>query len=90
VVEVKGHRYSDGDLSRALALLPTPLFRANDIFNVAVQLGFRMSAGQGLWTRLQKDGLIVRTNIQIGKSPRRLYWERVPQAMPPHEERIVL
>lgn len=67
---------SDGDLDRALSLLPEPLFRNADIYDVAVDLGFRRWYGATIWYRLIKNGRIVRTATPICRSGRWCYWER--------------
>jgi hypothetical protein len=68
--------YTQGDLERALILLPSPLFRHDNIYGIAVELGFRKAEGESLWYRLVRDGLIVRTNVPIGLGNRWMYWER--------------
>jgi hypothetical protein len=69
---------TDGDVARALIVLPSPLFRPADIYAAAVLLGFAPSRGQSLWNALIKRGLIVRTGIPIGLAARRFYWQRTP------------
>lgn len=71
-----------GDVDRALLLLPEPLFRNRDIYDVAIALGFKAWVGQTLWSRLKRDGRIVRTAIPLDDKQRSgarvsgFYWER--------------
>lgn len=73
---------TQGDVERALLLLPEPYFRNRDIYDVAIALGMKAWMGQTLWGRLKRDGLIVRTAIPIVEHNKRggyvsaFYWER--------------
>jgi predicted transcriptional regulator len=65
-----------GDVERVLALLPAPLFRPRDIYDVAAKLGLDGSEANRMWRTLLEQGRIVRTATPIGNAKRRFYWER--------------
>lgn len=65
-----------GDVERVLALLPRPLFRPRDIYDVATKLGLDGSEANRMWRTLVEQGRIVRTGTPIGRFQRRFYWER--------------
>lgn len=75
-------KITDGDVERALALLPSPMFRPRDIYDVADELFGRRYRyyGNALWYLLEKRGRIVRTGTLIGRAKRRFYWQRTPGA----------
>lgn len=70
--------FTQGDLERALLLLPEPIFRARDIYPVAGELYGDRTRGNPLWMKLCQLGLIVRTSKRIGRYTNRFYWERTP------------
>lgn len=66
-----------GDVERVLALLPAPVFRPRDIYEVARKLGIDDgSEANRMWRTLLEQGRIVRTATPIGNAKRRFYWER--------------
>ncbi len=70
--------FTQGDIERALILLPTPIFRQRDSYAVAEELYGDRTRGNPLWMKLVELGLIVRTSKRIGHANRRFYWERTP------------
>lgn len=66
-----------GDVERVLALLPKPMFRPRDIYDVANRIGIHDgSEANRMWRTLVESGRIVRTGTLIGRFRNRFYWER--------------
>lgn len=67
---------SDGDLVRALAVMPDPYMRLRDAYGAALELGMPIWYGQTIWRLLQLHRWIERTDRPIGNARRQRYWIR--------------